>query len=67
MLWAHVVGRAEPARIEGFRGITAAEVLDADTRTIAGALSGGDPVVFIRLRSTGGQIPVTESTTFHSL
>ena len=44
VLWAHVVGRAEPARVEGFTGITAAEVLDAVTGTIARALTGDDPL-----------------------
>jgi hypothetical protein len=33
-LWSHVVGRSEPVRIDGFVGITSAQLLDAITRTI---------------------------------
>ncbi|MGW4412398.1 hypothetical protein ACWEJ6_50960 [Nonomuraea sp. NPDC004702] len=60
VLWAHAAGRAEPVRIDGFVGITAAEIIDAMTRAIADLVHASqEPVAYIRLHSSGGRMPVS--------
>lgn len=63
VLWAYVVGRSEPVRIDGFAGISAAALLDAFTRAVrvaeADAHSPHGPVAYVRLLHTGDQHSVT--------
>ncbi|RMI42082.1 hypothetical protein EBO15_20745 [Actinomadura harenae] len=66
VLWAHVVGRDEPVRLDGFAGITPPELLNAFTQTIAEATEAAWPVAYIRLDHTGGRAPATRVKLFTS-
>ncbi len=67
VLWARVLGRDEPVRLDGFAGITAPELLNAFTLTIAEATEADGPVAYIGLHHTGGRVSLTSvkvSTSF---
>jgi hypothetical protein len=67
VLWAHLAGQVEPVRLDGFAGITAAELLDTIAKTVAEATKADGPVAYIRLHHTGGRASITSvrvSTSF---
>ncbi|MFI0420779.1 hypothetical protein [Spongiactinospora sp. 9N601] len=59
-LWACVLGRGEPVRIDGFIGIAAADLLSAVTQTIEKALYRSADVSYIRLITGPGPAGVTD-------
>ncbi|WP_433513751.1 hypothetical protein ACQP2T_61100 [Nonomuraea sp. CA-143628] len=67
VLWAHVVGRPEPVRIDGFVGTTPAKILNEMTQMIAEVASNRvEPVIYIRLHSTEGRMPVSKVEVYQS-
>ncbi|WP_143227483.1 hypothetical protein [Actinomadura mexicana] len=69
VLWAHVAGRSEPVRVDGFTGISAAELLDAVTTALYEAehfsfFAGS--AAYIRLHHTDDRRPVTSVKLYDS-
>jgi hypothetical protein len=67
VLWAYVLGHAEPTRINGFIGITAAEILDAMAQALAEAETANLPVAYIAVTETGDRIKQSRVTIHSSL
>ncbi|MFC3985198.1 hypothetical protein [Streptosporangium jomthongense] len=65
-LWAYVLGRHEPVRIDGFSGIAVVDLLTAVTQAIEKALDRRAYVSYIRLSSTTGPAPVTSVQIYDS-
>ncbi|MGV9778676.1 hypothetical protein [Streptosporangium sp. NPDC003464] len=55
-----MIGRSEPVRIDGFSGITAAQLLNDVPQAICDlAANATDPLTSIRLGAPGGRMLVT--------